>query len=276
MDGASPARPIDSTLIVRSKWANRHELSFSDESFKLLKDEIESAGGNVQPIKVRPLVEQGGQFEIVFGHRRHQACLELGLPVLAMISNLNDQELFTQMDQENRQRKDLRPYEQGVMYKRALDEGLFPSARKMAEAIGVDLTNLGKSLSLAKLPDAVLCAFKSPLDIQYRWVTELNQAIQKNPDVVIANAKLIQDESPRPDSKDVFDRLIKMGGSTVLPPTLTKLQIKGNSGETGSIMMNAFKKTLAVSLKNIEPQVAEEIQVFIQKHLNQSSSKRTR
>src|SRR5665647_938227 len=87
---ASPTRRIDPSLIVRSKWANRLEQSFSDSEFVSLKAEIESAGGNVQPIKVRPLAGEGGKFEIVFGHRRHQACLELGIPVLAMVSDVNE------------------------------------------------------------------------------------------------------------------------------------------------------------------------------------------
>jgi ParB family chromosome partitioning protein len=107
------------------------------------------------------------------GHRRHQACLELGLPVFAVIEALDDQSLFVEMDRENRQRKDLRPYEIGLMYAKALDDGLFPSAKKLAEAVGIDLSQLGKALSLARLPQDVLGAFQSPLDLQYRWASEL-------------------------------------------------------------------------------------------------------
>ena len=33
-------------------------------------------------------------YEIVFGHRRHCACMELGLPVLALVENLTEQEWF--------------------------------------------------------------------------------------------------------------------------------------------------------------------------------------
>ena len=82
-----------------------------------LKSEMESAGGNVQAIKVRPIPgTEPQEYEIVFGHRRHRACLDLGLEVLATIESIDDKELFKEMDRENRQRADLRPYEQGLMY----------------------------------------------------------------------------------------------------------------------------------------------------------------
>ena len=143
---------IDPKLIVRSKWANRHDLSFTGTEFKGLKEDIRSQGGNVQPIKVRNLMGDAGKYEIVFGHRRHQACLELGIDVLAMIDDLDEKKLFIEMDRENRQRKDLRPYEVGAMYAKALDEGLFSSARKLAEEVGMDHSQLSKALNLARLP----------------------------------------------------------------------------------------------------------------------------
>jgi hypothetical protein len=54
-DGASPVRLLDPQTIRPSKWANRHDASFESADFAELKSEIESAGGNVQPVRVRPL-----------------------------------------------------------------------------------------------------------------------------------------------------------------------------------------------------------------------------
>ena len=167
-DGSLPTRRLDPRSVVRSRWANRHELSFAGPEFDGLKQDIGAQGVNVQPIKVRRLADATDRFEIVFGHRRHQACLELGIDVLAMVEDLDDKHLFIEMDRENRQRKDLRPYEVGVMYAKALDEGLFPSARKLAEEVGIDHSQLSKALSLARLPLDVLNAFRTPLDLQYR------------------------------------------------------------------------------------------------------------
>ena len=132
-EGAKAARWVDPQLIDPSRYANRHELNYTGVEFAALRAEIESAGGNVQPIKIRSVASIAGaiaRYEVVFGHRRHRACLELGIPVLAVIDNLDDRALFVEMDRENRARKDLSAWEQGMMYRRALQQGLFPSNRK--------------------------------------------------------------------------------------------------------------------------------------------------
>lgn len=189
-EGAKPARLLDPKRIVRSRFANRHASNFSGDDFERFKREIAEAGGNVQPIKVRPSVsDKEGEFEIVFGHRRHEACLQLGLPVLAVVDNLDDRTLFVEMDRENRERADLSPWEQGVMYLGALDQGLFGSNRQLAAALGIDPSNLGKSIALAKLPQDVVGAFSTPLDIQLRWAPLLNKALETDGEGVLRRAK---------------------------------------------------------------------------------------
>lgn len=109
-DGGLVTRQIDPTAIRPSRWANRHEASFATPAFASLKASIALAGGNAQPILVREHLPD--QFEIVFGHRRHRACLELGIPVLAVVAeqSLGDIEVFLSMEQENRERADLSPF----------------------------------------------------------------------------------------------------------------------------------------------------------------------
>lgn len=223
-DGAKATCVIDPKLIVRSRWANRDERHFQTPDFEQLKTEIASAGGNVQPIKVRSLPasdRQEAKYEVVFGHRRLEACRQLGLPVVALVDNVDDRGLFVEMDRENRSRKDLSAWEQGVMYRRALTEGLFPSNRKLAEAVGADLTNVGRALALADLPKEVVDAFPSPLELQFRWARPLREALDRNPEGVRRRAAQLAAASPRPKAKAVFDRLVGAGlegSSTVLPP----------------------------------------------------------
>ena len=82
-DGGLVTRQIDPTSIRPSRWANRHEASFATPAFAGLKASIAVAGGNAQPILVREHLPD--QFEIVFGNRRNRACLELGIPVIAVL-----------------------------------------------------------------------------------------------------------------------------------------------------------------------------------------------
>lgn len=190
-EGSLPVKMLDPREIHPSKWANRHADSFFVPAFEVLKMEIESAGGNVQPIKVRPRAGGAGGYEIVFGHRRHQACLALGIPVAALIEAVDDRALFAAMDRENRLRADLSPFEQGQMYRRALDEGLYASLRQLALELGVDPGNVSRAVSIARLPAEVVAAFDSPTQIQYRWGQELQTALQRDPEGVVSRARAI-------------------------------------------------------------------------------------
>lgn len=207
--GAEPARRLDPTKVRPSRWANRDDVNFAGAEFDAFCDELSSAGGNVQPIMVRPLANGGEhEFEIVFGHRRHAGCLARGLPLLAVVSSISDKDLFAYMDRENRSRKDLSALEQGRMYRHALNERLFGSNSDLARALGVDLGMVGKALDLADLPTAVVEAFESPLDLQYRWAKPLKEACKADEKGVLRRAQEIAKLSPRPNTAEVLARLV--------------------------------------------------------------------
>ena len=101
------------------------------------------------------------------------------------------------MDRENREREDLSPYEQGTMYQQALDAGLFPSQRRLAEQLGVNeaeiknessfVDDLGAdSLDTVELVMALEDEFGTEIpDEQAEKITTVQQAI----DFVSANQK---------------------------------------------------------------------------------------
>lgn len=198
-EGAFPAVKLDPKKIRGTKWANRHAESFHTVEFLRLKTEIERAGGNVQPIMVRQ-ISSTDEYEIAFGHRRHRACLELGIPVLAMIwqGELSDAELFVIMDRENRERADLSAYEQGQMYLRALEEGLYPSVRQLSESLGVSHTWVNKTIQVANLPAPVVEAFASPLDIQPKHAKDLLLVLESDRKGVLKRAEKIRGKKLKP------------------------------------------------------------------------------
>lgn len=77
------------------------------------------------------------------------------------------------------------------MYRRALDDGLYSSLRRLAEGLGVDVSLVSKSVALARLPETVVAAFQSPLDIQFRWAAPLTEAMQKDPDGTLSRARAL-------------------------------------------------------------------------------------
>jgi ParB family transcriptional regulator, chromosome partitioning protein len=232
LESESALRHLDPLKIKPSKWANRHEAAFLTAEFEELQAEISLSGGNVQPIKVRPVAVLNGStlgsdtsFELIFGHRRHRACLNLGIPVLAVIEDATDVSLFEQMERENRGRKNLSAWEQGVMYRKALDDGLYSSLRRLAESLGVDVSLVSKSVSLARLPDAVVEAFESPLDIQFRWASSLADAMQKDPDGTLERARVLTESRGDLNAAAVFSKLIGIADKVLNGSTPTSLTI---------------------------------------------------
>ncbi len=257
LSGALPVRLLDPAMVARSKWANRHSSTYRSPEYLALKEEIRCSGGNIQPIKVRPLPTAsdlllpgstpgrlpGPLYEVVFGHRRHQACLELGLQVLALIEDVSDAELFAQMDRENRNRQSLSPWEQGVMYLQAVDAGLFPSMRQLAESVGCDPGTVSRAMSLAQLPEPVVRAFRSPTDLQYRWAKPLTDALLRDRAAVLRRAKQTRDVEALSPAL-IFASLIG------LPP---KEKIRGESGlatlchggkRIGEVVRDAHQRTV--------------------------------
>src|SRR5665213_284135 len=117
---------LDPKQVRASEQANRHALSLNgkDQDLLQLKADIVQQG-QLEPIRVRPAAQGGaGAYEIVYGHRRHAACLALdaerpdGWKVLALLDagagEMRSHVL--KMYQENAARKDLSAYEQGHMF----------------------------------------------------------------------------------------------------------------------------------------------------------------
>lgn len=246
--GASPVKMLDPVKIRRSVFANRNTASFEGSIWAEFKSDILGNGGNETPIRVRPLSEpvDGFEFEIIYGHRRHQACLELGIPVRAQIEDATESMLFVAMELENRSRKDLSPWEQGMFYAKALDKGLYPSARKLADAIRRDSSDVGKALALARLPEAVVAAFASPLDLQFRWAKPLNDAHQADPDGLISRAKAIAADGRKQSAGEVLAQLLAVqtpGGGAANDQADIAI---GQVGKKASAVLTSDKRGRAV------------------------------
>lgn len=212
---------LPTSTISLSRWANRHESSLRNSAFEALKDEIAHAGGNIQPILVRPASKGPDCYELVFGHRRFAACAELGLPVLSMVMDLSDEELFTLMDRENRQRADLTPYEQGVMWGKALDAGLFSSARQLAAHLGISHTQVNRCLDIAHLPDYVVQVFETPTELQHRWVKPIKDLMQSDPELLVERAQKIKALGKSLPAAKAFEMLTRTQTDEPKAPTIS-------------------------------------------------------
>jgi len=211
-DNSMPATYLDPAKVERSKVAKRHMKSFLTPEFARLKESIKAAGGNVQPILVVPKAGEEQGYVLVYGHRRLEACLQLGLPVLALIWDkpLTHEAHFLAMERENREKSDLSAYETGVMYLNALDEkeGFFRSERHLAEVIGVSRRWIQKVLLVARLPPAIVESFESPLDIKPAHAEVLQAALDENAKAVLKRAEAVRQRENKLDASKVVAALL--------------------------------------------------------------------
>jgi ParB family chromosome partitioning protein len=190
---------IDPSSIRRPRWTGFDDWVMRGPEFDRLKSSIECLGGNLQPIKLRSNIgallpfdtgaePDGKEYEIVFGYSRLQACTELGLPVFAMVEPLSELEVVQQFASEFCAHPNWRPWRLGQVLKRTIDEGLFPSARKAAQALSMDLSEFALLIDLAALPLPVRVAFDD-VGMQPSQGRKLTKAYQRDPESVSRNAR---------------------------------------------------------------------------------------
>jgi len=176
---------IDPTAVVAGPFHGRHMHGLKDGDYRSLKQSIREAGGNVAPVLV--CTRSGDVLELVFGRRRLQACLELGLPLFSVESgNMAQAQAFEMMLREASHNWSV--YEIGTSVHLALERALFPSTRRLGEACGMTLSNVQCALELARLPRAVVDAFDSPTSIDAATSRRLRKALEVDPARMVRRA----------------------------------------------------------------------------------------
>lgn len=215
------------------RFPNRDDSSFDSAPFEELKQDVFNAGGNTVPVLVKLLPIAEGEFthELTYGARRHRACLEANLPLRAIIDgDTSAVASFLETVRENQNRADLSPWEFGRQMKFALDQGLFPSIRRISAALGRNISDISRAVQLASLPPEIVTAFQSNSQLQYRHAKPLTDAVDAAAEHVLAEARRIIDDGKQLGPKEVLDRLLAASGVGVRPSnasTETVLECNG-------------------------------------------------
>jgi len=242
---------LDPKQVRASELANRHALSLNgkDEDLVRLKEDI-ARQGQLEPIRVRPAAEGSGTlYEIVYGHRRHAACLALdterpeGWKVLALLDagagELRSHVL--KMYQENAARKDLSAFEQGQMFRLWLDQEIFDSQTAIADEIKVSRQLVSKYLKVIELPPEIQRAFRDPRVIALRWIDELEPAIAKDPAGILARAEQLAAMKSPLKADEVLQALLN-DGSNAAPPPPRKERAPASESDTFQIGRDTIYK----------------------------------
>lgn len=128
--------------------------TFDDSTLKELSDSI-ALHGILQPLLVRPLKDQFGQFEIICGERRWRAAQKAQLHNVPVIVRDMDDEAAMQLALiENLQREDLNPLDEAEGYQRLMEE-FAHTQEKLASAVGKSRSHVANMVRLLNLPGSV-------------------------------------------------------------------------------------------------------------------------
>lgn len=195
---------LDASLIDGSFVSDR--IQEDDEDYLLLRDAIRQQGQST-PILVRPHPERDGRYMIVFGHRRARVAKELGVPVRAVVKNLEDIAHIVAQGQENTARANLSFIEKALFGKKLLD--MAQTKDTIKSALTVDDSLLSRMLSVAEtVPAPVVKAIGAAKSIgRDRW-EELKKQVTHPASADFAKEVVRSDEFQSKDAADRFNYLL--------------------------------------------------------------------
>ena len=149
---AAVQRSVPIELIRPSPFQPRRH--FAEAALDALARSIREKGV-LQPLLVRPLVEEEAAFELVAGERRWRAAQRVGLhEVPVIVRALADAEALEITLVENIQREDLSPLEEAEAYRLLMAE-FGRTQASLAEAVGKSRSHVANTLRLLSLPAPV-------------------------------------------------------------------------------------------------------------------------
>ncbi len=142
--------PIDK--IIPNRYQPR--TVFDDERIEELARTIHTHGV-IQPIVIRPMSDDSGNFEIIAGERRYRAMKSLQwTDVPAIVRHLNDRETASIALIENLQREELTAIEEALAYQQLLEMHSL-TQEALAQRLGKGQSTVANKLRLLKLPQFV-------------------------------------------------------------------------------------------------------------------------
>ena len=164
------------------KYANRHEDELGD--IEGLIDSIR-AHKQLQPALIRhhPAPHDNIKYEIIFGRRRHMACLKLGIPFLAIRKEIpNMQDAVASQDAENKLRNDVSNYSNALLYQRLLSDKVFETEKELAEKLRFSASTLNDLMAYAKIPEDIVREIPNIHNLSKQLAVKLVQLLNKSKD----------------------------------------------------------------------------------------------
>ena len=157
---AGPFQMLPLTEIHESAALMNPRATFDQAALEELAGSIRQRGV-LQPIVVRPRVEDGGGYELIAGARRLRAARLADLATIpAHVVNLDDQAARETAIIENLQRQDVHPLEEAEAYQQLMASDPLVTADTIAAKVGKSATYVYSRLMLLRLEPDIRDAFR--------------------------------------------------------------------------------------------------------------------
>jgi len=238
-----------------------------DEDYIFLRDAIKAQGQST-PILVRPHPQLRGRYMIVFGHRRARVAKELGVPVRAVVKNIEDIAHIVAQGQENTARANLSFIEKALFAKKLLDMGQTKDTIK--SALTVDDTLLSRMLSVAEtIPATVIEAIGAAKTVgRDRW-EELKKQVKHTESADFAKQVVLSNEFQAKDAADRFNYLVaQLKDARKKPRKAAQRRVESASWVPDDKMVAAsFQNTGKTFTLSLKSKIAGEFGDFISSNL---------
>ena len=244
---------IDQSIVV-------DRLGESDERRAALVDQIREHGQQV-PILVRPHPENGGRYQVAYGHRRLAAVRQLGRRVRAVVRDLTDEQLVVSQGQENNSRADLSYIER--CYFAAKREAKGFSRDVIMASLGVDKAALSRMIALvARLPAEIIEAIGTAESVGRQKWAELADLLEEKGKRTKALKAIQEPEFAMRPSDERFQAIHELVKTAAKKPDRT-VWTAANGSRLVNISDSETKMTFAFD-KRIEPEFASFVRERLQ------------
>jgi len=166
------------------EYANRSEAEMGDIDELILSIQ---ENGQLQPalVMTHPHPHDGIKYQIIFGRRRHAACLKMGSQFLVVKKDaLSIQEAISCQDAENKFRKNVSNYSNALLYKKLLTNKAYKSEKELAEKLGLSASSLSELMTYVKIPKEIIQRIPNIHEVSSYMAVKIVRLIREEPDLV--------------------------------------------------------------------------------------------
>ncbi|RMD58676.1 ParB/RepB/Spo0J family partition protein [Candidatus Parcubacteria bacterium] len=259
---------LSTEKIRHSRFYNRFELSYQDESFQELLNSIKERGQDF-PIVVRPIKDTHYEYEVVAGNRRLEACRKLGIPIKVFIKHLDDLESELLNVRENLEREDISVFELYKKFKDWMRHGLVASQNEIAQRIGRTKGWVSQVMIYDRIPEQVFEALQDPRIISFRngrLLAELAKAPSERVRLIELAEQLKYEDLP--DSTKL-NRMLLLGKQSRQASTVDVRHLKNAKGHVLATLKKTTKGYHLVFNRKVTDSVIQKIWEILENNINE-------